>query len=450
MDGEGQLGTALAAELVHRLEALRQQGLGRTLRRVDSPQAPDLRIAGTGHVLNFSSNDYLGLAHHPYVREEAQRSIRDYGAGAGASRLVCGSLGLFHDLEEQLARFKRTDTALLFSSGYAAAVGTIAALMGPGDIIVLDRLAHACLVDGARLSRATLRVFKHNDVEDLERILKWAADLRGSSSASASSQISAKPHTLIVTESLFSMDGDLAPLEDLVALKERYGAWLMVDEAHATGILGRQGRGCVEALGLTPRVEIQMGTLGKALGSAGGFIAGSFPLRDYLVHRARSFVFSTGPHPASAGAALGALKIATSTEGDHRRRTLLNHITRVRRVLRTTQTPVPFPSEASNLASKAPPAAALSSSDSPQIVWAEGSPILPWILGSESHALEASLQLLEQGILVPAIRFPTVGRGKARLRITLSAAHTDHAIDQLTAALTQIARAKNTSSGDRS
>ncbi len=260
------------AELQPRLTAIRGQGLLRGLRRVDSPQGARIQIGGQT-LLNFSSNDYLGLANDPRLKEAALRAVDAFGTGAGASRLICGSLAPYHELEETLAHFKGTEAALSFSSGYATAVGTICALLGRDDVVVIDKLVHACIVDATRLSGAKLRVFAHNDLDDLENKLKWAvSDTRHPSPATR--------HILIVTESIFSMDGDAAPLREMAALKEKYGAWLMVDEAHATGLYGKNRRGLAEELGVGGRIEVQMGTLGKALGAGGGYICGSRTLID--------------------------------------------------------------------------------------------------------------------------------------------------------------------------
>ena len=303
-----------ADELSQRLAALREQGLHRELRPVDSATGPHIEIGGKTF-LNFSSNDYLGLASHPALKEAAIKGIEKFGAGAGASRLVCGSLAPFHELEETLAAFKKAEAALTFSTGYAAALGTITALAGKDDIIILDKLVHACIVDAAKLSGAKLRVFAHNDLDDLEDKLKWASE----NIQHPTSNIQHRKQTLVVTESIFSMDGDAAPLREIVALKEKYGAWLMVDEAHATGIIGKNGRGLADELGVSSRIEIQMGTLGKALGASGGFICGSRALIDFLVNRARSFIFSTAPVPAAAAAATAGIKITQSAEGETRR-----------------------------------------------------------------------------------------------------------------------------------
>jgi 8-amino-7-oxononanoate synthase len=385
-----------------RLAALREQNLFRELRRVDSAQGPRVGIGGRSF-LNFSSNDYLGLANHPALNEAAIKAVETFGAGAGASRLVCGSLAPFHELEELLGAFKKTEAALTFSTGYAAAVGTITALLGKDDIIILDKLVHASIVDAAKLSGAKIRVFAHNDLNDLEDKLKWAEK----NIQHPTSNIQHSKRVTIVTESVFSMDGDIAPLREIVALKERYGAWLMVDEAHATGIIGENGRGLANKLGVSDRIEVQMGTLGKALGASGGFICGSRALVDFLVNRARSFIFSTAPVPAAAAAATAGLSIAQSADGDKLRTRLQERVAQLKSALRTPHSAI----EAA---------------------------IVPLILGDEKNAVAAAARLREQNIFVPAIRFPTVSRGTARLRVTLTAAHSSDDISTLTSALADI------------
>jgi len=391
---------SLNETLQDRLTALREQNLFRELRRVDSAQGPRIEIGGKTF-LNFSSNDYLGLANHPALKEAAIKAVEKYGAGAGASRLICGSLAPMHELEEALAAFKGTEAALTFSTGYAAATGTITALCGKDDVIILDKLVHACIVDAAKLSGAKLRIFDHNDLNDLEEKLKWADKFSKAESGKRKAEI------LIVTESVFSMDGDTAPLREIVALKEKYGAWLMVDEAHATGILGQNGRGLAELLGVSNQIEIQMGTLGKALGTSGGYICGSRALVDFLVNRARSFIFSTAPVPAAAAAALAGIKIVKSTEGEKLRNGLCQRIG-------------DFKSKIGNQKSETLSA------------------IIPLILGDETKAVAAATKLHEKNIFVPAIRYPTVARGAARLRVTLTAAHTTEDIGALTTALARI------------
>ncbi len=390
--------TAFDTDLQQRLAAIRSQGLLRELRRVDSPQGPRLRIGGQS-LLNFSSNDYLGLANHPLLKQAATQAVEEFGAGSGAARLVCGSLGPHHELEEALAAFKGTEAALGFSSGYATAVGTICALLGKDDIIVLDKLVHACIVDAARLSGAKIRVFAHNDPDDLEDKLKWAEKARG-----PGSNIQSGPRVLIVTESIFSMDGDAAPLREMVHLKEKYHAWLMVDEAHATGLYGKYRRGLAEELGVSDRIEIQMGTLGKALGASGGYICGSRVLIDFLVNCARSFVFSTAPVPAAAAAATAGIRLVQSDEGAARRNTLWERVGEFQSATRNRQSAIL-------------------------------SAIIPIIIGKEDEAVQAAAGLRQQNIFVPAIRYPTVARGQARLRVTLTAAHSSEDVSRLVQAL---------------
>ncbi len=395
------------AELGQRLEEIRAANLYRQLRPVASPQGARASLDGV-ELRNFSSNDYLGLANAPELRAAAIRAVERYGAGAGASRLICGSLAVYHELDETLATFKGTPAALSFSTGYAAAVGTITALMGKEDVIVLDKLVHASIVDAARLSGAKLRVFAHNDLNELGDILRWA-DQRQAGGASTSAR---RPRTLVVTESVFSMDGDLAPLRELVALKELHGAWLLVDEAHATGLYGPHRRGLAEALGVADRIELQMGTLGKALGAAGGYLCGSTQLRDYLVNRARSFIFSTAPVPAAAAAAAAGVRLAQSHLGEARCARLWERVRQLSQAL-----------------------AELVPQSTPAMAGNGQSAILPFIIGEESAAMRVSAALRERGCFVPAVRYPTVARGTARLRITLTADHSPEDLDYLVGAL---------------
>ena len=392
----------LDSELVARLAVLREQALYRQLRRVDSPQSRVIEMGGRS-MLNFSSNDYLGLAAEPSLREAALRAVEKFGAGAGASRLISGSLAPHHELEEALSEFKGTEAALSFSAGFAAAMGTICALVGSEDVVILDKRVHASIVDAARLSRAKLRVFAHNDLDDLERILKWAVKHVGT----AETPGTRRRRILVITESVFSMDGDHAPLREIVALKERHGAWLMLDEAHATGLHGKNRRGLAERDGVSDCVEIQMGTLGKAIGAAGGFIAGSRVLIDYLINHARSFIFSTAPVPAAAAAATAGVKFVSSPAGRERCESLW----------RLVRDP--------NLKSALP--------DSPP-----DSAILPIMLGDSSRALQIAEELRARGMFVPAIRYPTVARGKARLRLTITASHTAEDLKELADALTAL------------
>jgi 8-amino-7-oxononanoate synthase len=389
------------SQLAEELSILEAKDLLRRLRQVDSPQGSRIRIGGR-ELRNFSSNDYLALANEPVVKEAALEALEKFGAGAGASRLICGSLAPHHELEQTLASFKRTEAALSFSSGYATALGTIPALLGRDDVIVIDRLIHACIVDAARLSGAQIRVFRHNDPDNLEKILR---QVERKSSYKQPTVPSKRRRVLIVTESVFSMNGDQAQLVELVQLKEKYGAWLMVDEAHATGLFGPKGQGLVQAHELDGRIEIQMGTLGKALGSAGGYICGSRLLVDFLLNRARSFVFSTAPVPSASAAAAAAVKFVQSPPAAERRQRLWRNVSQLRLGLSTSN----LENSSSHVTSA----------------------IVPVIIGVEAEALRAAGSLLDQGCFVPAIRYPTVARGQARLRITLTAAHSTEDVQQL-------------------
>ncbi len=382
------------------LAELRSRSLLRSLREMDSPQQPTVELAGK-KLINFSSNDYLGLATEPALRDAAKAAIDQYGVGAGASRLVCGTLSPHVRLEEKLAEFKRTEAALVFSSGYAAALGTLGALCRKGDVIILDKLAHACLIDGARLSGAHLRVFPHNHMGKLESHLEWARENFP------------EARVVVVTESVFSMDGDWALLAEIVELKRRYGALLLLDEAHAVGVIGAHGRGLAEQLGLGAAVDIHMGTLSKALGVSGGYVCGGRRLIELLVNRARSFIYSTAPSPAVAAAGCAAVEWMLSPAGEKRRQQLRQNL-----ALFATEMPVIF-------------------SGGRKVQ----SAIVPVIVGKAEAALEAAQLLATKGFLVPAIRYPTVARDAARLRITLSARHTPRQISGLCALLRNLAAA---------
>ena len=389
MKREGAVLEGFDSQLQEQLSTLEFHGLRRSLRVIESSQGTLIRIEGRD-LVNFSSNDYLGLASHPALAEAMAEAARRSGTGATASRLICGTHGEHAALEEELAASKGTEAALVFSTGVAAATGSIPALVGRGDVVILDKLAHACLIDGAHASGAKMRVFPHNDLAKLESHLKWAR------------QTHPEGRMLIVTESVFSMDGDLAPLREILELKECHGAILLLDEAHAVGVRGSGAQGLAGELGLADRIEIQMGTLGKALGVSGGYIAGSRTLIDFLINRARSFIFSTAPSPAVAAASRASLRIVQSAEGEALRARLRKNIALLSSLLGTAR--------------------------------AE-SAIIPLILGSEERALEEAARLFETGFFVPAIRYPTVPKNTARLRITLSAAHTPDQIRGLTRAM---------------
>ena len=371
---------AFETSLGSSLAELEQLGLRRSLRVIEKIHGTRITL-GNRELINFSSNDYLGLASHPGLAVSMAEAVNRWGIGSTASRLICGTTKEHVALEEELAAAKGTESALVFSTGIAAAMGTIPALMGKGDVIILDKLAHACLIDGAKASGAMIRVFPHNDLEKLRSHLQWAREKH---------QAHKGARVMILTESVFSMDGDLSPLAELIHLKELYGAILFLDEAHAIGVRGHGAQGLAGELGLSDRVEIQMGTLGKALGVSGGYIAGSRTVIDYLINRARSFIFSTAPSPAVAAACRAALRIVQSEEGERLRARLRENLALL----------------AAELKIAAPQSA-----------------IVPMMLGSEERALAEAARLLEAGFFVPAIRYPTVPRNTARLRITVSAAH---------------------------
>ena len=374
------------------LDEIREAGLWRELREIESGQSARINFGGR-EFINFSSNDYLGLAGHPAIGQAAREAIEKFGVGSGASRLICGSLQPHHELESALAKWQGTEAALVFSTGFAAAQGVLTSLVGRDDVVILDKKAHASMIDGAKLSGATLRFFRHNDLENLEKLLQWAAGRGG--------------RVLVASESVFSMDGDHAPLARIVELKERYGAWLMLDEAHAVGLYGPLGQGLAAAGGLGERIEIRMGTLGKAVGAAGGFICGSRQLVNLLVNKARSFIFSTAPSPALSAAARAGVEFIQGAEGQSLRGQLWQRVDELRHGV-------------ASLGWKTP---------------AEPSAILPLIVGEEAKAVATMEHLREAGFFIPAIRYPTVPRNEARLRVTLTANHTAENIQQLVNAL---------------
>lgn len=349
-------------------------------------------------IVCFSGNDYLGLSRSPLLIEAARRALVDDGVGAGAARLISGNSPWHRDLEESIAQWRGTERALLFPTGYATACGTLPALLGKSDFILIDKRIHACQIDGARLSGARMHVFQHNDLEYLESLLrKIRLD-------------EPEAIVLIAVESLYSMDGDFAPLRKIVDLKEKYGAWLMVDEAHAVGLYGDRLSGMVEQEGLTDHVDIHMGTLGKSVGVAGGFVAGPGRLIDFLIQRARTFIFTTGTPPSMAAAACRGIEIIQSHEGLARRKRLYDNVKLLRLSLRDTATLGGHPL----------------------------SPIAPIMLGRENVALECSRDLLKKGFYVPSIRYPTVPRNSARLRVSLSSEHTEGQIKSFANALRQV------------
>lgn len=362
------------------LDRLSSTGLLRSLKTTEPAADGRARINGRDAVL-LCSNNYLGLAEHPALKAAAIEAVNRCGVGSGASRLVSGNLELHEQLEKQLAAFKGTEAAILFNCGYSANVGTIQAVVGRGDTIYSDRLNHASIVDGAILSRAKLVRYPHNDHRALRGLLQ---------------QDNSTGRRLIVTDGVFSMDGDMAPLQELAAIKREFDTLLMVDEAHATGVLGQHGRGSAELLGVSDAVDIQMGTLGKGLGSCGAYVAGSRELIDFLVNSSRSFIFSTSLPPATLAASIAALEIAASVEGDDLRARL-----EANRAL-----------FAGLLAG-----AGLDTAGS-------CTQIIPVMVGPAEETMNFSKILLDEGVFVQGIRPPTVPAGSCRLRCTVMAVHT--------------------------
>jgi 8-amino-7-oxononanoate synthase len=375
--------------LAEQLAQRRQQNLYRQRGVLEGPQGVEIRIDGQD-CLSFCSNDYLGLANHPQVVEAFHKGLDSYGVGSGAAHLVSGHSRAHHELEEALAAFTGRPRALLFSSGYAANLGVMVALLGRGDRVFEDRANHASLLDGARLSGARLIRYRHADVADL------AACMAGVPAG----------EYLVATDGVFSMDGDIAPLQDIAQACAQQQAWCMVDDAHGFGVAGRHGRGSVDAAGLgIDDVQVLVGTLGKAFGTFGAFVAGCEALVETLIQQARTWIYTTAPPPALACATLAALQRVI--QDDWRRERLVTLIRRFRNGARQLDLP-------------------LLKSDTP---------IQPLLVGDAGEALRMSTALREQGILVTAIRPPTVPEDTARLRVTFSALHTDQQVDRLLAAL---------------
>lgn len=368
------------------LASLERAGLRRELWTLDSPQGAHVQVDGE-ELVNFCSNDYLGLANDPRLAAAATEALVSWGLGTGASRLVAGDTRLHQALEDRLAAFMGSDAALVFNSGYAANTGVLQTLCGPGDVVFSDSLNHASLIDGCRLSRARIVVYPHCDVDALDRLLRENPGRR----------------QVVVTDSVFSMDGDCAPLERIVAVARSHGAALYVDEAHALGVLGPRGQGLCTQLGLESQVDVRMGTFGKALGGYGAFVACSRPVADWLLNRARPFVFSTSLPPALCAAAIEAVGLVE--QDDSLRRKLWGHIDRLAQALGLER---------------------------------HETAVFSVVLGTPQRALEASERLRERGLLVRAIRPPTVPEGTSRLRITLSAAHSTEDVERLVAALREL------------
>ncbi|MDI6792463.1 MAG: 8-amino-7-oxononanoate synthase [bacterium] len=411
----------IETELAQELRNLEEEGLLRRVKVVEEHPAPHLVKTKGRELLLFCSNNYLGLTHHPKVREAAKEAIERFGTGSGASPLISGTYTLHRELEEEIAAFKGTEAAILFPSGYAANIGIITSLVGKGDLILLDKLNHASLIDGARLSGAKIRVYPHRDAGALERILhkesesahgrrvssQYFGALAGRNQVSSRNLVS-EPQViekirrrLIVTDGIFSMDGDIAPLPEITELAERYDCLVMVDDAHATGVIGKGGRGTASHFGLEDKIDIRMGTLSKALAAAGGFAAGSKTLIEYLRNKARSYIYSTALPPSTAASALAALRVIREQPDIIER--LWENTNYLRQQLR---------------------AAGLNLGTSE-------TPIIPIILGDVQTTMGAAAKLYQAGILVLPIRPPSVPKWTSRLRLTLMATHSKEDIDRV-------------------
>jgi glycine C-acetyltransferase len=366
--------------LHEQLADLESKGLHFRLRILEGEQKPEANFDGK-QVINLSSNNYLGLTTHKALKKAAIEAVRKFGAGAGAVRTIAGTMSIHMALEEQIAKFKNTEACVVFQSGFTANAGTVSAILGKDDLIISDELNHASIIDGCRLSKATIKVFKHRDIADCERICQETQDWPG--------------HKLLITDGVFSMDGDIAPLPKLCDLAEKYNCIMMIDDAHSSGVLGRGGRGTVDHLGCHGRVHIQVGTLSKAIGVMGGYVCGSRELIDFLYHRARPFLFSTSHPPASAAACQAAFTLLDSPEGERLVKKLWANTKFFKRQLKkhgfkfgTSETP-----------------------------------IVPIHVGEAKKAFEFSRKLFDAGVYAPAVGFPTVAEGKARLRAIVTATH---------------------------
>jgi glycine C-acetyltransferase len=366
------------------LNALRDQGLYRRTRVLDDEQKAHTSVDHKS-VVNLSSNNYLGLTTHPRLKEAALEAVRTYGAGTGSVRTIAGTFSMHERFEEKLARFKHTEAALVFQSGFTANVGVIASILGEEDVVISDELNHASIIDGIRLTKASRRIYRHADLDDLEKALKETQSART---------------RLVVTDGVFSMDGDIAPLKEIVELCERYDAIVMVDDAHASGVLGKNGRGTVDHFGLHGRVHIQVGTLSKAIGVLGGYVAGSRTLRDYLIHRARPFLFSTSHPPAVTAACSAAIDVLLEEPE------LIDRLWENTRFFKEGLRKLGFD------------------------IGDSQTPITPVIVGEGAKAMALSDALFEEGVYAQGIAYPTVPKGKARVRTIVTATHTREDLQQ--------------------
>ena len=379
------------------LQELRTKGVAPKLRVLAGEQKPVCTFDGR-EVINLASNNYLGLTTHKALRKAAVEAAKKYGAGAGAVRTIAGTMQLHMQLEEQIAKFKNVEACVVFQSGFTANAGTVAAVLGKEDLIVSDELNHASIIDGARLSRATIQVFKHKDVKDCERILQEHASFTGKK--------------LIITDGVFSMDGDIAPLPELCTLAEKYDCIMMVDDAHSSGVLGRNGRGTIDHFDCHGRVHIQVGTLSKAIGVMGGYVCGSRELIDFLYLRARPFLFSTSHPPAVTAACIAAFSLLDSPAGEKLVKKLWKNTKTFKRELKKRG----FQFKASE------------------------TPIVPIHVGDAAKAFEFSNKLFEAGVFAPAVGYPTVAEGKARLRAIVSAGHKNEQLVKAADILAEVAK----------
>ncbi len=382
------------------LDDLRARGTHFRLRILDDQQAPVCHYDGR-EVINLASNNYLGLANHPKLIEAAIDATRTFGVGSGAVRTIAGTMRIHMDLEEKIARFKNVEACVVFQSGFAANAGTVSAILGKDDFILSDELNHASIIDGARLSRAKIKVFRHKDVDHCEELLKEVANEAG--------------HKLVITDGVFSMDGDIGRVDKLAALAEKYGAIMMVDDAHASGVLGRNGRGSIDHFGMHGRVDVQVGTLSKAIGALGGYVCGSRDLIDFLYHRARPFLFSTS-HPPSVAATCIAAFDMLEQEPDRIERLWANT-----RYLQGELKRAGF-----NIGGVNTPATE--------------TPITPVIVGEGRAAMDFSRALFDEGVMGTGIAFPTVPEGKARIRLIVTSEHTRAQLDRALETLERVAR----------
>ena len=372
------------------LDDLKQKGTHFRLRVLDDVQAPVCTYDGR-RVINLASNNYLGLCDHPKLREAAIQATKDYGVGSGAVRTIAGTMKIHMDLEEKIARFKNVEACVVFQSGFAANAGTVSAILGKEDFIISDELNHASIIDGARLSRAKIKVFRHKDLAHAEEQLREVQNEPG--------------HKLLITDGVFSMDGDIGPVDKLADLAEKYGAIMMVDDAHASGVLGRNGRGTIDHFHCHGRVDVQVGTLSKAIGALGGYVCGSKDLIDYLYHRARPFLFSTSHPPSVAATCIAAFDLLESEPE------------RIDRLWENTRY---FKAELGRLGFN------IGGVNTP----ASETPITPIIVGEGRTAMDFSRALFEAGVMATGIAFPTVPEGKARIRTIMTSEHTREQLDQ--------------------